>query len=84
MALFLHDIDDAFLERGDTLLDPKHLSGEKVLKRFDLVLAQSAVQPEVVGATLCGPRVTLTGETSTDARLSRMATSRSFSTWSPQ
>ncbi len=39
MSLFLHDIDDAFLERGDTLLDPKHLSGEKVLKRFDLVLA---------------------------------------------
>jgi type I restriction enzyme M protein len=39
MALFLHDIDDAFVERGDTLLDPKHLSGEKVLKRFDMVLA---------------------------------------------
>ncbi len=39
MSLFLHDIDDAFIERGDTLVDPKHLSGEKVLKRFDLVLA---------------------------------------------
>ena len=39
MALFLHDIDDAFLERGDTLLDPQHLSGDKVLKRFDVVLA---------------------------------------------
>ena len=39
MSLFLHDIDDAFLERGDTLLDPKHLSGEKVIQRFDLVLA---------------------------------------------
>ena len=39
MALFLHDIDDAFIERGDTLLDPKHLSGEKTLKRFDMVLA---------------------------------------------
>ncbi len=39
MSLFLHDIDDAFLERGDTLLDPKHLSGEKLIKRFDLVLA---------------------------------------------
>lgn len=22
MSLFLHDIDDAFIERGDTLLDP--------------------------------------------------------------
>ena len=39
MSLFLHDIDDLFIERGDTLLDPKHLSGEKVIKRFDLVLA---------------------------------------------
>jgi type I restriction enzyme M protein len=39
MSLFLHDIDDAFIERGDTLLDPQHLSGDKVLKRFDMVLA---------------------------------------------
>lgn len=39
MSLFLHDIDDAFLERGDTLLDPKHLAGDKVLQRFDMVLA---------------------------------------------
>ncbi len=39
MALFLHDIDDAFIERGDTLLDPRHLSGDKAIKRFDLVLA---------------------------------------------
>ncbi len=39
MSLFLHDIDDAFIERGDTLLDPKHLAGEKALKRFDLVIA---------------------------------------------
>ncbi len=39
MSLFLHDIDDAFVERGDTLLDPKHLSADKVLKRFDLVVA---------------------------------------------
>ena len=39
MSLFLHDIDDAFIERGDTLLDPKHLSGDRVLRRFDLVIA---------------------------------------------
>ena len=39
MSLFLHDIDDVFIERGDTLLDPKHLSGDNVLKRFDLVIA---------------------------------------------
>lgn len=39
MSLFLHDIDDAFVERGDTLLDPKHRAGEHALKRFDVVLA---------------------------------------------
>ena len=39
MSLFLHDIDDAFVERGDTLLDPRHLAADNVLKRFDLVLA---------------------------------------------
>lgn len=41
MSLFLHDIDDAFVERGDTLLDPKHLSDEsaKTIRKFDLVIA---------------------------------------------
>ena len=33
MSLFLHDIDDSLIERGDTLLDPKHLAREKVLKQ---------------------------------------------------
>jgi type I restriction enzyme M protein len=39
MSLFLHDIDDAFLERGDTLLDPKHVVDETMIRRFDLVIA---------------------------------------------
>jgi type I restriction enzyme M protein len=39
MSLFLHDIDDAFIERGDTLLDPRHLASDNVLRRFDLVIA---------------------------------------------
>ena len=41
MNLFLHDLDDAFVERGDTLRDPKHLLGEtsKGLMTFDRVLA---------------------------------------------
>ncbi len=41
MSLFLHDIDDAFIERGDTLAEPKHLTSDtaKTLKRFDMVLA---------------------------------------------
>lgn len=41
MNLFLHDIDDAKIARGDTLRDPKHLvsEGSKALKTFDRVLA---------------------------------------------
>ena len=41
MNLFLHNIDDAFIERGDTLRDPRHLVAEssKVIKTFDRVLA---------------------------------------------
>lgn len=36
--LFLHDIDDASVLRGDTLRDPKHLFGGR-LQQFDRVLA---------------------------------------------
>jgi type I restriction enzyme M protein len=41
MNLFLHDIDDAFIERGDTLRDPKHLvtEGSKAIMTFNRVLA---------------------------------------------
>lgn len=39
MNLFLHDIDDAFIERGDTLREPKHLTDNKAIKTFDLVIA---------------------------------------------
>jgi type I restriction enzyme M protein len=41
MNLFLHDIDDAFIERGDTLRDPKHraVEGSNTLKTFDCVIA---------------------------------------------
>lgn len=41
MNLFLHNIDDADIARGDTLLDPKHLAGDgtKGIQTFDRVLA---------------------------------------------
>lgn len=41
MNLFLHDIDDASVARGDTLLDPKHVvgNGVKAIRTFDRVLA---------------------------------------------
>ncbi len=37
MNLFLHDIDDAQVARGDTLLEPKHLTGDsvKAIRTFD-------------------------------------------------
>lgn len=39
MNLFLHDIDDAYIERGDTLRDPQHLTDDKAIKTFDRVIA---------------------------------------------
>ena len=39
MNLFLHDIDDADIARGDTLRDPKNLTPSNTLRRFDRVLA---------------------------------------------
>ena len=39
--LFLHDVDDADVRRGDTLREPKHLmsEGSKALRSFDRVIA---------------------------------------------
>lgn len=41
MNLFLHDIDDADVRRGDTLREPKHLvsEGSKAIKTYDRVIA---------------------------------------------
>jgi len=41
MNLFLHDIDDAFIERGDTLRNPMHRvsADSKAIKTFDCVIA---------------------------------------------
>jgi type I restriction enzyme M protein len=41
MALFLQDIDEAYIERGDTLLEPKHISNQhkKTLRKFDIIVA---------------------------------------------
>ena len=39
MNLFLHDIDDAKIARGDTLRSPEHLTGANTLRTFDRVLA---------------------------------------------
>ena len=52
MSLFLHDIDDAFVERGDTLANPRHLSGENTIKTFDLVIANPPFSLKNWGHTL--------------------------------
>lgn len=39
MNLFLHDIEDFLIRRGDTLRDPKFKTPDGQLKRFDLVIA---------------------------------------------
>lgn len=39
MSLFLHGIDDVFIERGDTLLDPKFRDDHGGVQTFDRVIA---------------------------------------------
>ncbi len=39
MNLFLHDIEDVVIRRGDTLRDPKFLDERGQLQRFDVVIA---------------------------------------------
>ncbi|HEX5559469.1 MAG TPA: class I SAM-dependent DNA methyltransferase [Gaiellales bacterium] len=39
MNLFLHDIEDFRIRRGDTLRDPKLLTADGQLERFDMVIA---------------------------------------------
>jgi type I restriction enzyme M protein len=39
MNLYLHDIEDAQIRRGDTLRDPKFLDAAGRLERFDIVIA---------------------------------------------
>lgn len=39
MNLFLHDIEDVVIRRGDTLRDPKFLDERGRLQRFDIVIA---------------------------------------------
>jgi type I restriction enzyme M protein len=39
MNLYLHDIEDARIRRGDTLRDPKFLDAAGRLERFDIVIA---------------------------------------------
>ena len=39
MSLFIHEIENSFIARGDTILDPKHLASESTPSQFDVILA---------------------------------------------
>lgn len=54
MNLFLHDIDDADIQRGDTLRDPKHLVGDtaKAVRTFDRVIANPPFSLKEWGHTI--------------------------------
>jgi type I restriction enzyme M protein len=39
MNMFLHEIDGAKIEWGDTLNNPKHIAGERQIRKFDVVVA---------------------------------------------
>jgi len=57
MNLFLHDIDDAFIARGDTLRDPKHLVSQnsRALKTFDRVIANPPFSLKEWGVEVWSP-----------------------------
>jgi len=50
MNLFLHGCDSSKIELGDTIADPKLLSGATELKKFDIVVSNLMTIPEDWGA----------------------------------
>ncbi|GGJ27261.1 type I restriction-modification system subunit M [Deinococcus roseus] len=50
MNMFLHGLDSARIEWGDTIRNPKHLADEKTLMRFDVVVANPPFSLDKWGA----------------------------------
>lgn len=50
MNMFLHEIDGAKIEWGDTLNNPKHVAGERQIKKFDVVVANPPFSLDKWGA----------------------------------
>lgn len=50
MNMFLHEIDGAKIEWGDTLNSPKHTAGERQIKKFDVVVANPPFSLDKWGA----------------------------------
>lgn len=50
MNMFLHEIDGAKIEWGDTLNNPKHVGGERQIRKFDVVVANPPFSLDKWGA----------------------------------
>jgi type I restriction enzyme M protein len=50
MNMFLHEIDGAKIEWGDTLNNPKHVMGERQVRKFDVVVANPPFSLDKWGA----------------------------------
>lgn len=50
MNMFLHEIDSAKIEWGDTLNNPKHVESERQIKKFDVVVANPPFSLDKWGA----------------------------------
>ena len=50
MNMFLHEIDSARIEWGDTLNNPKHLASETKIRKFDVVVANPPFSLDKWGA----------------------------------
>jgi type I restriction enzyme M protein len=50
MNMFLHQIDGAKIEWGDTLNSPKHVAGERRIRKFDVVVANPPFSLDKWGA----------------------------------
>lgn len=50
MNMFLHEIDGAKIEWGDTLNNPMHVAGERQIKKFDVVVANPPFSLDKWGA----------------------------------
>jgi type I restriction enzyme M protein len=56
MNLFLHDVEDVVIRRGDTLRDPKFLDERGRLQRFDVVITNPPFSLEELGRGGLEPR----------------------------
>ena len=71
MNLFLHDVEDVVIRRGDTLRDPKFLDERGRLQRFDVVITNPPFSLKNWGARGLEPRPVGPGRLRRSARQQR-------------